>query len=244
MVLFGHGVGGLADDGQVRREGAHLPGGFVAVHARHLDVHEHDVEGPAAQGLQEVARLENWTLVPVPCQWDACLAAVEAGTLDLMPDVARTDSRVRLYDFHRVPALHSWSQLYRRPDQPIESMLDLQGKRVAVLEGSSQQAYLRTLLDGFGLRTELLPHASFEAAFAQVAAGQADAVASNHHFGDIAARRHKLLETSLMFQPSRLFFVSGKGRNAELLAALDRAGYIAQRVRSETGIGATKAAKH
>jgi diguanylate cyclase (GGDEF)-like protein/PAS domain S-box-containing protein len=172
--------------------------------------------------LQEVARLENWTLVPVPCQWEACLAAVEAGTLDLMPDVARTDSRVRLYDFHRVPALHSWSQLYRRTDQPIESMLDLQGKRVAVLEGSSQQAYLRTLLDGFGLRTDLLPHASFEAAFAQVAAGQADAVASNHHFGDIAARRHKLADTSLMFQPSRLFFVAGKGRNAELLAALDR----------------------
>ncbi len=180
------------------------------------------VSGIMGDLLQEVARLENWTLVPVPCQWEACLAAVEAGTIDLMPDVARTDSRVRLYDFHRVPALHSWSQLYRRPDLPIESMLDLQGKRVAVLEGSSQQEYLRTLLDGFGLRTELLPHASFEAAFARVAAGQADAVAANHHFGDAAARRHQLLDTSLMFQPSRLFFVSGKGRNAELLAALDR----------------------
>lgn len=172
--------------------------------------------------LQEVARRENWTLVPVPCRWEACLASLEAGSLDLMPDVARTDSRVRLYDFHRVPALHSWSQLYRKPDQHIESMLDLQGKRVAVLDGSSQQEYLATLLAGFGLRTELVPHTTFDEAFARVAAGEADAVAANHHFGDLAARRYKLVETSLMFQPSRLFFVSGKGRNADLLAALDR----------------------
>ncbi len=172
--------------------------------------------------LKEVARRENWTLVGVPCEWDACLGGLNSGAIDLMPDVARTDSRVRVYDFHRVPALHSWSQLYRRPDQQIESMLDLQGKRVAVLEGSSQQEYLGTLLAGFGLRTQLIPHTNFDAAFARVAAGEADAVAVNHHFGDLAARRYRLLETSLMFQPSRLFFVTGKGRNADLLATLDR----------------------
>ena len=172
--------------------------------------------------LQEVARLENWTLVPVPCQWETCLAGVESGAIDLMQDVARTDSRLRQYDFHRVPALHSWSQLYRQPDQVINSMLDLQGKRVAVLEGSSQQEYLSTLLAGFGLRAELLPHTSFDAAFASVAAGQADVVAANHHFGDFAARRYQLADTPLMFQPAQLFYVTGKGRNGDLLAALDR----------------------
>ena len=32
--------------------------------------------------LQEVARQENWTLIPVPCQWEACLAGLETRALD------------------------------------------------------------------------------------------------------------------------------------------------------------------
>ncbi|WP_342131667.1 EAL domain-containing protein [Hydrogenophaga sp. OTU3427] len=172
--------------------------------------------------LREMAQAEGWTLEPVACEWEACLAGLNNGRIDLMPDVARTDARLRLFDFHQVPALHSWSQLYRREGVIAESMLDLQGKRLAVLEGSSQQEYLQTLLAGFGLNTRFVTAPSFDAAFGLVAAGQADVVASNHHFGDLAAQRFKLHDTPLIFQPSRLFYATGKGLNPELLAAIDR----------------------
>lgn len=67
--------------------------------------------------LKAVAQQENSTLIPVPCHWDACLAGVESGALDLMPGVARTDTRVNLYDFHRVPALN---QLKPLPLDPLK----------------------------------------------------------------------------------------------------------------------------
>jgi TRAP-type C4-dicarboxylate transport system substrate-binding protein len=38
-----------------------------------------------------------------------------------------------------VPALYSWSQIYRNKDVAIESMLDLAGMRIAVLDNSIQQ---------------------------------------------------------------------------------------------------------
>ena len=172
--------------------------------------------------LQEIARREGWTLQPVPCAWEACLQALERGEIDLMPDVARNEARERRFDFHQEPALHSWSQLYRREGVAIQSMLDLEGKRVVVLAGSVQETHLAALLAGFGLNATLVPVASFEAGFAEVAAGRADAVVANHHFGSTAAPRHHLQDTSLVFLPSALYFATGKGRGADLREAIDR----------------------
>jgi len=172
--------------------------------------------------LRAVAAAEGWTIKPVPCGWEACLAAVQAGTIDLMPDVAYSESRARVFDFHRVPALHSWSQLYRRDGVVVQSMLDLEGRRVAVLDGSVQQESLRSLLAGFGLKAELIPVRSFDEGFAAVADARADAVAANHHFGGRAADRYGLLPTGVVFLPSRLFYATADGRNADLLAAVDR----------------------
>lgn len=90
--------------------------------------------------LELVAARERWTLQYVPCSWQDCLNALVAGQIDLMPDVARNAERERLYDFHASPVLHSWTQVYRGRGSSIQSMLDLGGKRVAVLKGSIQRA--------------------------------------------------------------------------------------------------------
>lgn len=171
--------------------------------------------------VREVARLEGWTLEPVPCDWERCLRLLEEGSIDLMPDVAYNDVRAQRFDFHRVPALPSWSQVYRRPGVTLQSVFELEGKRVVVLDGSVQQAHLAGLLSSFGLSAELVPVKSFEEAFKMVAAGSADAVAANRYSGDSAASRHGLAATSLVFLPSKLYFAAGKGRNADLLAAID-----------------------
>ncbi|MFC4789173.1 MULTISPECIES: EAL domain-containing protein [Giesbergeria] len=171
--------------------------------------------------LQEIARKEGWLLRPVHCTWEACLAALESGDIDLMPDVAYSEQRATSLDFHQTPALHSWSQIYRRDGVVLHSMLDLQGKRLTVLAGSVQEEYLRTLLASFGVQTHLIPAQNFEQAFSKVAAGEADAAAVNYHFGDQAAHQFRLQPTSLIFLPSKLYYATRKGRNADLLAALD-----------------------
>jgi diguanylate cyclase (GGDEF)-like protein/PAS domain S-box-containing protein len=172
--------------------------------------------------LREIARDEDWTLVPVVCEWQACLDATQAGRIDLMPDVAFSEQRAQLFDFHKTPALHSWSQLYQRKGTDIRSLLDLQNLRVAVLQGSVQQEHLASLLASFGVAAQWVPVGSLPDGFAKVASGQADAVVANHQFGELQAPRYKLVETPIMFQPSRLFYAAGKGRNADLLASIDQ----------------------
>jgi diguanylate cyclase (GGDEF)-like protein/PAS domain S-box-containing protein len=171
--------------------------------------------------LKEIAQAERWKISTVPCEWEDCLSAVKEGRIDLMPDVAYTDSRDINLDFHQIPALHSWSQIYRRQDVEIESMLDLAGKRIAILDSSIQEEYLTALLAGFNIRSELIPVDSFEQGFRLVADGGADVIAVNHHFGAFYGGDYDVAASHLMFQPSTLFYVTAKGKNAALLAAID-----------------------
>ncbi|RYZ87543.1 MAG: transporter substrate-binding domain-containing protein, partial [Proteobacteria bacterium] len=92
--------------------------------------------GILADLLVKIADNENWSLQFVPCTWADCLRLVERGEIDLLPDVAYSETRDAYLDFHRTPSLFSWSLLFTRADISIESLFDLKGKRIAALQGS------------------------------------------------------------------------------------------------------------
>jgi diguanylate cyclase (GGDEF)-like protein/PAS domain S-box-containing protein len=186
-----------------------------------LDQHG-QVAGILGDLLTEIARQEDWTLKPVQCDWQDCLSALQDGRIDLLPDLAYSTQRAEDFDFHKIPALYSWSTIYRRNGTPVETTLELEGKRVAVLEGSIQEEYLRKLLAGFGVSAQLIPVKSLEEGFGKVAAGEFDAVVANRFFGDLNAPRYKLAASPIMFQPAQLFFGAAHGKNAGLLHAIDR----------------------
>ena len=91
--------------------------------------------------LQAIAQAEDWELSFTSCEWQTCLEMLEAGTIDLMPDVAYTDERNARFSFHRTAALHSWSQIYRRVDMRVDSVFDLEGKNIGVLSNVSQHLF-------------------------------------------------------------------------------------------------------
>ena len=180
------------------------------------------ISGILGELLNEIARLEDWQLRPVPCDWQNCLQLAQRGEIDLLPDVAFNEARAQVLDFHRLPSLFSWSQLYNREDLSLNSILDLKGLRIAVLDGSIQQDYLKTLLDSFGLQAQLIPLKTLEQGFDLVARRQAEAVVANQRFGDFHAPRYQLRGSPIMFQPAQLFYATRQGHNRDLLDAIDR----------------------
>ncbi len=171
--------------------------------------------------LVAIAQRESWQLVSVPCAWQACLQALQDGQIDLMPDVAWTEERAKIFDFHSTPALLSWSQIYKHKGTGISGIPDLKGKRIGVVKGSVQASFLATMLASFGVSAELVPIDSFDQGFAQTANGQLDAVAANRFFGDLQAQAYQLEPTAIVFQPAQLFYATAKGRHPELLSAVE-----------------------
>lgn len=174
--------------------------------------------------LAYIAERERWQIEPVPCRFNDCLNMLRAGELDLLPDVALNVARDRDFEFHPTPVLRSWSQLYSQSPSTISSLIDLEGLRVAVLQGSVQQDYLRNLTESFGLTVQFVDVSSFDQGFRLLEQGQVDAVAANHLYGDNQARQHNLYATPVMFQPAPLHFAGNQQTAPALIATIE--GYM------------------
>ncbi len=176
--------------------------------------------------LRQIADREGWQLHFVPCDWQACLRGVQSGLIDLLPDVAYSEERDRLVQFSTVPALYGWSVLYRNPGVAIQSVFDLKGKKIGVLDNAVQSSYFRNLMESSGIQVSLVGLQELETGFRMAAAGQIDGVIASQQAGDMLADRHHLSATNIVFQPVKLFFVSGKGHDLDTLATIDR--YLTQ----------------
>ena len=179
-------------------------------------------EGIFIDLIEAIADKEGWELEYVPGTWSEGLERLGRGDIDLMPDVARNQEREALYAFHQEPVLASWNQVYTRQGSGLRSMLDLEGKRVAVLSGSVQERQFEQMAESFSLVVEWVPQPDFDAAFAAVAQGHADAVVTNRFFGVRNATRYGLEDTAIIFSPFRLFFAAPPADHEALLQAIDR----------------------
>lgn len=171
--------------------------------------------------LREVARAELWRLEFVPCDWQDCLDALEAGRIDLLPGAVHTPEREAVFDFHQTPALHGWSQLYTRPQAGITSVHDLKDKRIAVLAGGVQVQAVVAMMSAFGVPVTLVPVKTLEDVFAAVGDQRADAGVVNNHFGDFYAGKAGLVETPVIFQPVKLFYATRKDQHPGVRQVID-----------------------
>ncbi|MCB5259340.1 MAG: ATP-binding protein [Candidatus Cloacimonetes bacterium] len=172
--------------------------------------------------LNIIADTEGWEIVYHKDTWENCIQLVKAGELDLLPDVAHSSEREKYMDFHQIPVLFSWTQLYARKGLNIGSLEELAGKKIAVLSGSIQESTIKDMISGFSLKSELLGAPSFNEVLALVQDGKADVAATNYYFGRMHAHQYNLEETDIMFEPSTLFFATPKGKNRDLLLAIDK----------------------
>lgn len=171
--------------------------------------------------LGEIAKAENWDLVFTRCEWEACLTALETGDIDLMPDVAYSTERDERFDFHKILAAESWSRFYTLSGITIDRLDQVEGKTVAVLQGSIQAASLEKLMQDYGLRFTLVTGSSQVEIFQMAADQQADAAFTNHFFGDYFYEDYGLTASPVMLDIASLYFATGEGQNQPLLMAID-----------------------
>ncbi len=171
--------------------------------------------------IEYIAAKEGWHIQYVPGTWGEGLDRLEKGQIDLMPDVVHTADRESIYSFHKVPVLSSWFQVYAREGHKINSILDLAGKRVAVLERSVQRRAFVRLAQGFGLNTTVISLPDYKTIFEIVARGDADAAITNRFHGLMHAKKFGIEDTAVVFYPCELFFAAPKGTHQKILDTID-----------------------
>lgn len=172
--------------------------------------------------IEQIARTEGWNLRYVRGTWAQGLDRLAKGEIDLMPDVAYTAEREKLYDFHQIPVLSVWSQVYARKGSGFQSILDLNGKRVAALEQTIQLETFRRLANNFDLKITLIPVPDYNTEFELLKRGKVDAGVTNRFYGLMHAREFGLEDTPIMFEPAPFFFAAPRNSSRHLLEIIDR----------------------
>lgn len=171
--------------------------------------------------LDHIAAAEGWQVEYHKDTWENCLSLLQDGSVDLMPDVAYNSERDKVMDFHQNPVLYSWTQIYVKRGIALNSLLDLEGLRLAVLRNSVQAKLLQGLFSTPADSSRMVFASSFDEVLALVRDGEADAAATNFYFGRMNARKYGLEETDILLEPSTLFFAAKQGYFGDILNAID-----------------------
>ncbi|MBN1603747.1 MAG: transporter substrate-binding domain-containing protein [Chitinispirillaceae bacterium] len=172
--------------------------------------------------LEAIAKEEQWSLKYVYGSWERSLNRLENDSIDLMPDVAFSPDRGERFQFNQITVLSSWLQLFCRKDVNIESMSDLNGKTIAVLEGSVQQEVLRRARDQLSLSFDVVTLSEIEEIIDFIRNRNADAMINSRFFGYNKGNNGVLIASPLVLYPTTLHFTTAKGRNLDLLKSIDK----------------------
>ncbi len=172
--------------------------------------------------LDEIAEKEGWIVTYQPCEWETCLRDLASGKIDLMPDVAYTSEREKVFSFHHIPAAESWSRVYTHPEIFITRIDQLDDLTVAVLSQSIQATALEETAKDYDINISVVTGASPEEVFQLVADHNADAALINHFYGDYSHEEFALTKTPIILDAISLYYATPKGKNIELLDAIDR----------------------
>lgn len=168
--------------------------------------------------LSSIAEEEKWNLNFVPCEWEACLAKLELGEIDIMPDMAQTKEREKRFDFGQEVVLSSWSMVYGHKSNAIFSILDLHHKRVAVLKDSVQHAHLEEQASLFDIRPYFIETKNFNDSIELLEAYKVD-VAIINNFYDTS--NHAIEQTNVFLNPVILKFAFSKTLDNSIKNTID-----------------------
>ena len=179
-------------------------------------------DGFVIELLKEIAKERGWHLTFVPCEWDACLRALEAGKIDLLAPVAFSEERVKRFDFSEETVITNWGQVYVPRGETDISILDLEGKKIALLKGDIHAAAIQSILDEFEIEAEFLFYDDYAAVMQAVEEGEAFGGVVNHLYALQFEDEYQVARSAIIFNPIEVRFAATKGEGAQLLAQLDQ----------------------
>ena len=138
---------------------------------------------------------------------------LEKNEIDIMPDMAYSEERAEIYDFNNESVLINWGILYTQKDSAIQSIPDLQGKKVAVMNGSIHTVGAEgifKLCERFDVDCTFIGVDDYTEVFRLLDTEEADAGVVNRLFGALHEHEFKVEKTNVVFEPVDLRFAFPK----------------------------------
>lgn len=172
--------------------------------------------------LNKVADEENWDIIYVPGSFSGSIERLNNDEIDLLIAVGYSDERAERYDFNEETVYLEWGLIYTPETTDIKTILDLDGKRVAILKDSLVETDFIKLVDNFGLCVTIVEKQDYADVFSAIANHEADAGINGNLTGLSLEEDYAVKRSSIIFSPTKIKYAVKKDHNADLIAALDK----------------------
>lgn len=167
-----------------------------------------------AEVLDYIAIRQNWQIEYVSGTFREGLERLQNQEIDIMVDVGYSTERAKLYDFSGQTAFINWAGVYSSMNLEVNSIAELDGKRIAVLDGDIHYIGplgIKNLLESFGYSAEFITTGSYADNLKAVEDGLADIAIVNRLFGSQNEGNYNVRRTSIVYNPIELKFAFTKG---------------------------------
>ena len=172
--------------------------------------------------LQAIAADKGWILKFVPGSFHKQLAALENDQIDLISMMAFSEGRAKNYMFTDNYIISNWGLVYSKPDTKVNSILELNGKRVGVMRNNIHDKAFRKLAKKFALNIEIVPLDNFSDVMKNVQSGKVDAGVANRLFGVLNADKYGLVQTGIIFNPINIHYSTLATNQRVIIDAIDK----------------------
>ncbi|MGD9234251.1 MAG: transporter substrate-binding domain-containing protein, partial [Desulfobacterales bacterium] len=125
--------------------------------------------------LEYIAGKEGWKIEYVHSSFPECLSYLNSGKIDLLGCIAYSEERGKIFDYTYESVITNWGQIYLNKKSDIESIIDLKGKKVAVLQNDIYFNNLRKLVDQSGIKCRFIEAFEYEDVLELVEIGRCEA---------------------------------------------------------------------
>lgn len=171
--------------------------------------------------LNHIAAKEKWQIEYVFGTWPQCRQRLENGEIDLLMDIAFTEERDEIYDYNREVVLSNWALIYLQDGSDIQSIFDLEDKKIAALKGDVSYREFTDILERFGINVDFVETDDFLSVLKRIDSKQADAGIISRLFGRKHEKEFDVQRSNIVCCPTDLHYATAEGKNPHLLKAID-----------------------
>lgn len=191
-------------------------------------------QGLSIDVLRHVANQEGWQLEFVPGSWSQCLERLNRGEIDLQVAIAFSEEREKIYNFPEQTLITNWGRLYSHPDSVVESLLDLDGLPIALLENDIHSRVFLSLMEKFNQQVKPVFLNNYDEVLAAIEQHRVSAGVVNRMYAMQNAHRFDIKTTPMIFNPIEVRYAAPLGADPVILEIIDH--YVAELRTNKTSI--------
>lgn len=185
-----------------------------------------NVKGLYADILEYVAAQEGWEIEYVYGTLSQGLDKVKNKELDVLTAVAYSPERAAYTEFSNETVFPNWAQIYSVPSIEIESFLDLEYKKIAVVKGDIYYVGpngIKNLMDNFDLNCTFVEVNDYNEVIKLIEEEKVDAGILTRLYESELQNNVKMTKSPLMYSPIKLLFGFPKesSKNQYLIEKID-----------------------